>query len=417
MPCHSHQRRRCLSHSSHASRGGHTPFAGANNTDNGVTIDLSGLVSVNLKKDDTELQVGGGAKWGNVYPVLEPKNLTVIGGRSSAVGVGGLVTGGGISQFSGRYGWACDNVNNYQVVFADGIIRDVNQRTHPDVFKALRGGGNNFGIVTRFDFATYPQGKMWGGMARYQGDGPLVPLVNALESYNIRHPEDPDCAVIVSYMFRKIWLMVVIMENAKPVANPALLKNFTDVPATLGNTARITNLPDLTDELAEGQPAGDRQSFWTFTIHNSAELMLELSALFAEDVAKLASIADLLAALNFQVISKATTSHFGKNGGNSLGMTAADGPLILINVATTWTNAADDVLMYATIASFMARGKAAASAKSMLHPYVYLNYADASADVFGSYGAASKAELLATHKKWDAFNVFTQLQPGGHKLK
>lgn len=54
--------------------------------------------------------------------------LSVIGGRVSAIGVGGLTLGGGASFFSSRFGWACDNVNKYQVVFADGSINDVSSK-------------------------------------------------------------------------------------------------------------------------------------------------------------------------------------------------------------------------------------------------------------------------------------------------
>jgi FAD/FMN-containing dehydrogenase len=142
--------------------GGHTPFVGANTIEKGVTIDLINLSDVKLVKNNAELQVGGGAKWGQVYPVLDSKNLRVIGGRASDVGVGGLTTGGGISFFSARYGFACDNVNTFQVVFADGTIREVTKDRYPDVYWALRGGSNNFGIVTRFDLQTYPGGNMWG---------------------------------------------------------------------------------------------------------------------------------------------------------------------------------------------------------------------------------------------------------------
>lgn len=75
----------------------------------------------------------------------------------------GLIYVGGISYLSRRYGWAVDNIRNYEVVLANGTIANVNKDTHPDLFFALRGGGNNFGIVTRFDFETRRIGMMSGG--------------------------------------------------------------------------------------------------------------------------------------------------------------------------------------------------------------------------------------------------------------
>lgn len=95
--------------------GGHAAFSGASNIDDGLTIDLSKLNKVSLSSDKTQASIGAGSVWYDVYSYLTPKGLTVIGGRVSAIGVGGLTLGGGISFFSNRYGWACDNVNKYQV--------------------------------------------------------------------------------------------------------------------------------------------------------------------------------------------------------------------------------------------------------------------------------------------------------------
>jgi hypothetical protein len=74
---------------------------------------------------------------------------------------------GGISFVSRRYGWALDNVVNYEVILANGSISQISQATAPDLYWALRGGGNNFGIVTHFDLATYPLTQAWGGYNFY----------------------------------------------------------------------------------------------------------------------------------------------------------------------------------------------------------------------------------------------------------
>lgn len=95
--------------------GGHAAFAGASNADGGLTIDLKNLNELTVSGDQTQTSLGAGNLWYDVYTQLEPQGLTVIGGRVSAIGVGGLTLGGGISFFSNRYGWACDNVNAYQV--------------------------------------------------------------------------------------------------------------------------------------------------------------------------------------------------------------------------------------------------------------------------------------------------------------
>lgn len=95
--------------------GGHACFAGASNIEKAVVIDLSNLDQINISRDKTQVSVGAGAQWSSLYPVLDAAKIGVIGGRVVGIGVGGLTLGGGISFHSGRYGFACDNVNNYQV--------------------------------------------------------------------------------------------------------------------------------------------------------------------------------------------------------------------------------------------------------------------------------------------------------------
>lgn len=97
--------------------GGHGAFSGASNINGGVTVDLKNLNQITLSRDQKVTLVGAGNTWHRVYNYLDPRGLTVVGGRVSDIGVGGLTLGGGISFFSGRNGWACDNVNNYQVHF------------------------------------------------------------------------------------------------------------------------------------------------------------------------------------------------------------------------------------------------------------------------------------------------------------
>ncbi|KAH6682543.1 hypothetical protein B0J14DRAFT_573820 [Halenospora varia] len=108
--------------------------------------------------------VGSGNTWHNIYKLLESLGMSVVGARDAAVGVGGLMLGGGISYFSGHYGWVCDNVLSYEVILADGSIVEASSSSNSDIYWARRGGsGTNFGIVSRFDLATFEQRSMWGG--------------------------------------------------------------------------------------------------------------------------------------------------------------------------------------------------------------------------------------------------------------
>ena len=94
--------------------GGHAAFAGASSSQGGITVSFENMKSITLSKDKGVASIEPGNTWYDVYSTLEPENLAVVGGRVSAIGVGGLTLGGGISFFSGQYGWACDNVGEYK---------------------------------------------------------------------------------------------------------------------------------------------------------------------------------------------------------------------------------------------------------------------------------------------------------------
>lgn len=95
--------------------GGHAAFVNASNIEGGITINLAKLNEITLSSNRSIASIGPGNTWYDVYSGLEDYNLTVIGGRVAAIGVGGLTLGGGVSFFSGKHGWACDNVYNYEV--------------------------------------------------------------------------------------------------------------------------------------------------------------------------------------------------------------------------------------------------------------------------------------------------------------
>ncbi|PHH58663.1 hypothetical protein CDD82_2795 [Ophiocordyceps australis] len=144
--------------------GGHAVAPSASNIEGGVTLDLRGLADVQIDETRTSVSVGVGNTWDAVYAKLQVANLSANGGRVAGVGVGGLTLGAGISYFGTRYGWTADAVSNYQVVLANGTIVNASRHRNPDLYWALKGGGNNFGVVTRIDLDTFDQGAFWGGL-------------------------------------------------------------------------------------------------------------------------------------------------------------------------------------------------------------------------------------------------------------
>lgn len=139
--------------------GGHNS-GGANNIDNGVTIDLVHLNQTTYDKKTNLASVGPGAKWGNAYAELMKDDILITGGRDGDVGVGGFLLGGGSTFFMGTHGFGCDAVKNYEVVLTNGTIINANDSENSDLWIALKGGGSNFGIVTRYDMEALPNTKL-----------------------------------------------------------------------------------------------------------------------------------------------------------------------------------------------------------------------------------------------------------------
>lgn len=133
--------------------GGHDSL-GRSTNDGGVVIDLRPLDAIEV--DGDVVTIGGGATWGAVAEALTPHGLALSSGDTRSVGVGGLTLGGGVGWFVRLWGLAIDSLIGAEVVLADGRIVQTSATEEPDLFWALRGGGGNFGVVTRFTFRAHP---------------------------------------------------------------------------------------------------------------------------------------------------------------------------------------------------------------------------------------------------------------------
>ncbi len=144
--------------------GGHN-IAGTSLAERGLTLDMSRMRDITVDPEAKLAHVGPGCLLQDVDRATQEHGLATVLGFISEVGVAGLTLGGGLGYLARRFGWTVDNLEEVEIVTADGEIRTANRDENADLFWALRGGGGNFGVVTRFTFRLHEVGPtVYGGL-------------------------------------------------------------------------------------------------------------------------------------------------------------------------------------------------------------------------------------------------------------
>ncbi|KAJ7654333.1 FAD-binding domain-containing protein [Mycena rosella] len=178
--------------------GGHTANPGFSST-TGVQIAMRRFSGVTYDAASQTAVIGVGLVWDDVYTALAPFDVNVVGGRVSGVGVAGFTLGGGYSWKTNQYGLTVDTVVAYELVKPNGTIVTVTASSDEDLFFGLKGGLNNFGIVTQFTLKTVPQGQVWGGLITYTVA--QIPAVSAAVEQFASTVTDPKAGIIPAYNF------------------------------------------------------------------------------------------------------------------------------------------------------------------------------------------------------------------------
>lgn len=178
---------------------------------------------------------------------------------------------GGLSFFSSREGLICDNVVNYEAVLASGEVVNANANENADLFKALKGGGNNFGVVTRFDMRTFKQGPFWGGAVFYfaaQFPSQIEALVN-----EVTKPDASDeTHIMISLFFAEELAKGMGLDQAlglnqayctQEIEKPSVLEPFATMQPQIDqlNSMQMITLKGAAEEQAAMSKTGVRYVF------------------------------------------------------------------------------------------------------------------------------------------------------------
>ncbi|PCH36771.1 FAD-binding domain-containing protein [Wolfiporia cocos MD-104 SS10] len=207
--------------------GGHASNPGFSSTP-GVQIAMARFSGVTYDASAGTATIGTGLVWDDVYAALEPYGVNVIGGRVTGVGVAGFTLGGGYSFLSNQYGLTVDTVQAFELVLPNGTVTNVTA-SNVDLFWALKGGFNNYGIVTQFVLQTYPQGQVWGGSIITVGE--VDAIKNATSNF-YANVTDPKASIITTFN----WLLGVTTIEVNifydgPSPPDGIFDEFMAIPA------------------------------------------------------------------------------------------------------------------------------------------------------------------------------------------
>jgi len=272
-------------------------------------------------------------------------------------------------------------------------------------------------IITHIELPLLQGSLIWGGF--YAIDMSYRQQVHSFfEELNNSTTYDPYASVIQTNGFvNGTWLILLHLVYTQPGAtNPPVFAPMLAIPS-LFSTLRQATHGNLTDELDSGTPVNRRPLFATMTFSNSAAFMETFFQLANATSAILASqVPGLDFSVSYQPWPQTITKHGPENGGNVLGINAADGDLTNIDVNLYWDRATDDDFVYRKTEELVNAGIKAAKKGSVWNPYLYLNYAEKWQKPIRGYGEDNVKILRKMSKKYDPTRTFQEAVFGGFKL-
>jgi FAD/FMN-containing dehydrogenase len=390
--------------------GGHNPNTFFSSVDAGVLIDLGSMTSMLYNEDTTLATYEPGSVFGDLYDYYAKFNRTVVGARLAGVGTG-LALGGGLSFLSPQYGMACDSFRELEVVLPNGDIVTASNTTNADLFFAMRGGGGNaYGVVTKYTVQSRPIGEFYAGNVIYLFNQTTA-VSDAIRNF-IQYNEDPRASIIGTYEMLptpsfgldldRAVIMFLVYDG--PDAGDAF-QNFTNIPH-LVNTLGIKTYPDVANmpipmstELSRGD------NIFRVGVHRIDDNSFQTALSNWQNWAENNKGSYVLSSIDFQPIPKSLTDASKAQGGNAMQM--PDGPWYWVNYLISTVSGLSQTDYDEVHAKFRDMVKNTTNAEGLP---LFINDANYDQNPLSTFSTYSK--LQGIKKRYDPDNFFTNYTGG-----
>jgi FAD/FMN-containing dehydrogenase len=233
-------------------RGGGHSLAGFGTNDGGIVLDLGAMKGLHIDVERRLAWAQPGLTAGEYTNAAAAHGLATPFGDTATVGIGGLTLGGGIGYLARKYGLAIDALQAVEMVTADGRQVVASETSHPDLFWAVRGGGGNFGVVTRFQYKLFPVGEILGGALF------LPPTREALQALVPVASSAPDELTTISFLMGmppapfipaervgELALAIIFVWSGDPAEGQAAIQPFRDVATPIAEAVMPMPYPAI----------------------------------------------------------------------------------------------------------------------------------------------------------------------------
>lgn len=365
--------------------GGHSANPGFSSTP-GVQIALFSFSEVVYDPNAQTATIGMGLIWDDVYSELEQYGVIVVGAKTTGVGIGGIVLGGGYSYLSNQYGLSVDNVVSFELVMPNGTVASITSSSNPDLFYGVRGGFNNFGIVTTVTMKTYAQSQVWGGLISYTAD--QWDAVNTAIANFVSTVTDPKACVYstTDYASGVVAILTILFYDA-PTYPDGIFNELLAIPHSAEDISTRSYL-SLIQTLPANASSGLRAMFHWVPIEQFTSSMLQMvknqTLVYGEQLSQSSGVLisyDLVPLLPSLYNHSDTPSAFPSLRDSGQGYS-------FIEVYYGWTDANDDEVMLQVGAESAAYMKqfAVDAGQDVANALIYPNCAPpgtALADIYG----------------------------------